>query len=324
MADVLRALDPRSTLVHVHGFTQALSTSPLRCALDKGFKVVCTMHDFFAACPTGAFFDFQASTPCYRRALSYDCVTTNCDKRHYSHKVYRVARSVIQIRFGGLPRRVKDYISLSRRSEEVLLPYLPPDARIHSLPNPIGIERTPPVDVARNDKMIVVGRLEPEKGIHMLLDAARAARVRLTLVGDGSLRGLAEESGLCRVTGWLSRPAVLAELESARCLVFPSLCYETYGLGVAEAAARGIPAIVSDLTAAAERVENNVTGWHARAGDTEDLARCLNIVKEDAIIRSAGNATYARWWVDPPTREKHIAKLLDIYARILSSADGAS
>ena len=30
----------------------------------KGFHVVCTLHDFFAACPNGAFFDYTAGKPC--------------------------------------------------------------------------------------------------------------------------------------------------------------------------------------------------------------------------------------------------------------------
>jgi glycosyltransferase involved in cell wall biosynthesis len=169
--------------------------------------------------------------------------------------------------------------------------------------------------------MLVVGRLDPEKGIKVLLKAARVSGTQLTLVGDGPLRQIAETSGLCRVTGWLSREAVLAELESARCLVFPSLWYETYGLAVGEAAARGVPAIVSDICAAAERVENDVTGWHARAGDVDDLVRCLNIAKDDTVVLSAGREAYTHWWSNPPTRERHIARLTEVYMEILDRFD---
>jgi glycosyltransferase involved in cell wall biosynthesis len=279
------------------------------------------MHDFFAACPTGAFFDFGSSTPCLRRALSIDCITTNCDKRRYVHKLYRVARSTVQIQAGGLPRRVRDYIALSRRSEEILRPYLPPDAHVHLLENPVGVPKSPPVKVGENDAMVVVGRLDPEKGIHVLLAAARRTGTRLTLIGDGPLRQIAEASGLCRVTGWLPREAVLAELESARCLVFPSLWYETYGLAVAEAAARGIPAIVSDISAAAERVRDGVDGWHARAGSVDDLERCLHIASDNAAVQVTGREAYARYWSDPPTRENHAVRLIKVYASVLGRVE---
>ncbi len=317
MRSILRDLDPRSTIIHVHGYSQALSASPVRRALDGGFKVVCTLHEFFTACPNGAFFDYPKSSPCGRRALSASCIVANCDKRHYSHKLYRVARTLAQ-QIGGLPSAVTNYIALSQRSMELLTPYLPTDARIFRLPNPVVVSKTPAVDAAGNRKVIAIGRLEPEKGIHVLMEAARLSSLQLTLVGDGPLRTLAEASGHCTVTGWLPREKVSAELESARCLVFPSICYETYGLGVEEAMARGVPAIVSNITAAAERVKNGISGWHAQAGDAYDLARCLALTQNDALIKSAGQSAYAQFWSQPTDLERHVDALMRIYCKILA------
>ena len=101
--------------------------------------------------------------------------------------------------------------------------------------------------------------------------------MKLTLVkGDGPLRAKAESwYAHCRVTGWVTPEIVQAEISKARCLVFPSLWYEAYGLVVAEAAARGVPAIVSDISAAAERVVHGVEGWVMRSGNMDDLVRCL-------------------------------------------------
>lgn len=272
-ASLLDSLDARRTIVHLHGFTQALSTSPVRCAVDRGFRVVYTLHDFFSACPNGAFFNYASKTPCELRPLSLSCISTNCDKRRYAHKLYRVARSLTQRSVGRFPSGVRDYIALSKRSETLLRPYLPADAHVYPIANPIEVPRRPPVDVMRNQSIVAVGRLDPEKGVEVLVEAAGLCGTPITFVGDGPLRALVEASDGCRVTGWLPRDAVLAELDQARCVVFPSLWYETYGLAVAEAAARGVPAIVSDISAAAERIRNNETGWHVRTGHAEDLAR---------------------------------------------------
>jgi glycosyltransferase involved in cell wall biosynthesis len=316
--EVLAGSDPERTVVHLHGFPQALSSSPVRLALRRGFRCICTLHEFFVACPTGAFFDFRTMAPCPLRALSMSCVATNCDKRSYAHKLYRVTRSVIQRQFGRLPTGIKEYIGLSRRSVEMLRSYLPSDSHIHPVPNPVNVIRKPAVRPAMNRNVVAIGRLDEEKGVRLLLDAARQSQTQLTLVGDGPLRGLVEASGICRVTGWLTRDAVMAELESARCLVFPSLWYETFGLVVDEAAARGIPAIVSDISAAAERVVDGVTGWHVRAGDRADLSRCLTLIEDDTAVGSAGDAAYQRWWSDPPTLERHVEKLTDVYRTMLS------
>ena len=319
MDALLDKLDPRFTVVHLHGYTKALTTSPVRAAAKRGFPVVCTLHDFFIACPNGAFFDYTQSKPCERRGLSMDCIRTNCDKRHYAHKLYRVARSVMQEYAGMLPDGVRDYITLSHHSAELLKPYLPANARYHALENLIEVIKAPPVRVAANEAVVAVGRLDIEKGIEVLLKASAIANVPLILVGDGPLRPLAEAQENCRVTGWVSPETVMKELDKARCLVFPSLWYEAYGLVVAEAAARGVPAIVSTISAASERVTDGIHGWHVQPGDVEDLVRCLRLTKSNETLQPMGQAAYDRFWAAPPTRANHIAGLLSIYDSILTA-----
>lgn len=317
MERILATLDPATTIVHLHGYTKALTTSPVRAAVKRGFAVVCTLHDFFAACPNGGFFDYVKGHFCPKRGLSLDCITTNCDKRNYPQKLYRVARTSIQKGFGALPGGVMDYISLSKRSVEILQSYLPPRARYYPLENITELTQSPAVDVAANGSVVYVGRLDPEKGIEVLLEAVRQSGVALTMVGDGPLRPLAEAVPGVQITGWVSPERVFAELESARALVFPSLWYETYGLVVTEAAARGVSAIVSEISAASERVRHGVDGWHVRTGDAEDLAQALGHTRDDAAVRAAGQAAYEAFWRAPPTRDAHNRGLLEIYSRVL-------
>ena len=318
---LLREMDPSQTIVHLHSFCKALSSSPVRAANEMGFPVVCTLHDFFIACPNGAFFDYNERKPCLRRALSMDCITTNCDRRHYAHKLYRVARSVVQSGPGKLPAGVTHYITQSRRSKTTIAPYLPKGAQCHPLPPLIEVPHAPPVDVASNSAFVAVGRLDPGKGVEVLLQAARRGKMRLTLIGDGDrqLRAEAEAVEGCRVTGWLTPQQVDDELSHARCLVFPSLWYETYGLVVDEAAARGIPSVVSDISAASERVEHGKTGWVARAGDVDDLMRCLHLTHHDDNLRAAGIAAYDHFWARHPTRADHAAGLMKAYDAILAN-----
>ena len=318
---LLCELDRSQTVVHLHSFVKALSSSPVRTARAMDFHVVCTLHDFFIACPNGAFFDYGDLKPCSRRALSMDCIATNCDRRHYAHKLYRVARSTVQRGPGNLPSGVTDYITLSRGSQEILMPYLPKDAHYYRLRNLIDVPYAPPVDVASNSTVVAVGRLDPGKGIEVLLEAVKRSEVPLTLIGDGErrLRCEAEAVKGCRVTGWLPPEQVIEELNSARCLVFPSLWYETYGLVVDEAAARGVPSIVSDVSAASERVQVGKTGWIVRAGDVDDLIRHLNLTQDNESLREMGIATHNHFWDCPPTRDNHTASLMKIYDTILAT-----
>ncbi len=324
MAQILQPLNPATTVVHLHGYTKALTTSPVRAATDKGFAVVCTLHDFYTACPNGAFFDFQQRCACPKRGLSLACVTTNCDKRQFVHKAYRVVRSVAQRTLGHLPSAVKHYITLSENSRRLLQPYLPADASYYPLENINEVPQRPPVAVAANQKIMAVGRLDIEKGVETLIEAARQAEVQVTFVGDGPLRPLVEAAPHCRVTGWVDAAQVMQELEQARCLVFASLWYETYGLVVTEAAARGIPAIVSTISAASERITDGVEGWHVAAGDVAGLAAALRKLKDDTAVQQAGAAAYRRFWANPPTRASHVAGLFATYERILSTGPKAA
>ena len=315
---ILADLSPARTVVHLHGYTKALTTSPVRAAQGMGFRVVCTLHDFFAACPNGAFFDYGRATPCPRKALSLGCVAARCDKRAYAHKLFRVARGFLQRLLGHFPAAVEHYISLSERSAAILAPYLPKRAQMHRLANVVGVVQRPRVAVDRNHRILYVGRLDEEKGVRLLARAAAKLNLPVTFVGDGPLRAEIEAMSGLSVTGWVAPEQVQDYLDTARCLVFPSLWYETYGLTVAEAAARGVPAIVSDISAAAERIEDGVTGWRFKSGDADDLARCLSLTLDDDSIGMAGAKAYYRYWSDAQTLESHATGLLSIYRSALT------
>jgi glycosyltransferase involved in cell wall biosynthesis len=313
----LATLDPRQTIVHLHGYTKALTAAPTIAASRAGFPVICTLHDFFSACPNGAFYDYRRQMPCPLPALSMACMLTACDKRHGLHKAYRVARGLAQRTLSRFPSSVRDYIVLSRRSAELLGPYLPTDARFHNLPNIINVGRKPPVDVAGNEQMIVIGRLDPEKGVDLAARACGAMGLPLVCVGDGPLRPYLESMG-ARVTGWLTADQVQQHLARARCLVFPSRWYETYGLVVSEAAALGVPAIVSDVTAPAERMVDGVAGWVFQSGDLDSLIRCVKLTHDDALVRATGDAAYRQYWQAPSDPRSHALMLLSIYDAVIS------
>ena len=314
---LLARLDPKTTVVHLHGYTKALSTSPIAAARKMGFHAICTLHDFFSACPNGAFFDYTLNTPCNRVAMSVACITARCDKRHGSHKIFRVARTTVQGLAGHFPSAIKDYIVLSQRSADLLRRYLPEAARLHRLHNPIAVARRPAVSIENNLAVICVGRLDKEKGVMLLANAAAAVGMNIVFVGDGPLRAELESYENVKITGWLGTSEVVEWLDRGRCLIFPSLWYETYGLVVDEAAARGVPAIVSDVTAAAERVTDGLTGWHFQSGNSASLQDRLKIILDDTLTAAAGRAAYERFWGEFPTPEFHAGALLNIYRTML-------
>ena len=107
-------------------------------------------------------------------------------------------------------------------------------------------------------------------------------------------------------------------LSKARALVFPSLWYETQGLVVMEAAAKGVPAIVSDGCAARDFIVHGETGLLFRNGDVADLAEKISMLKDPKLAEHLGRQAYERYWANPNSMENHISDLIKYYHHILN------
>ncbi len=164
-----------------------------------------------------------------------------------------------------------------------------------------------------------MGRLEKAKGVHDVIEAARELRgAELVIVGEGPyggrLRAQAQGLSHVRFVGNQS-PAAVAELyRGATALVAASLCYETFGLSVAEAMAHGKPAIVRRNGALAELVEETGAGllFDDVAGCREAMAR---VAESPDLRRSLGDRgrrfAERSWSVDV-----HLRRYLDLIASL--------
>jgi len=317
---ILQASDSSHTVVHIHGWTKALSSSVVRTALDRGFKVVCTLHDYFPACPNGGFYNYQSQAICRLQPMSSACLLTHCDKRHYSHKVWRVARQFIQSQIGGMPGGIRHFIAVSDWSRTILTPFLPPAATIYELKNPIAVPLEPPVGVKNNSAYVMLGRISHEKGPYLFAEAARELGYQAMFIGDGeSRRDVLRLNPDARVTGWVGHSQILSHLRQARVLVFPSLWYETDGLAVVEAAALGIPVIVADTSAARNSVVDGTTGLWFTGGNRADLMRKMRALRnDDDLVTHMGLAAHEHYWKNPRTLTRHVEELECVYERILN------
>ena len=96
LEDLLSSLDPKTTVVHIHGWTKSLSSSVFSACTRKGFKTFVTLHEYFTVCPNGGIFDYQKGEICDKKPGSFRCAVCNCDKRNYIQKIYRDVRQLFQ------------------------------------------------------------------------------------------------------------------------------------------------------------------------------------------------------------------------------------
>ena len=312
---IAESLSSHQTIVHLHIWSRALSSSVAMVFLRAGFPTICTLHDFLLACPTGTFFLHQEEKICKIRPMSATCVGTNCDTRSYPQKLWRVGRQVIQKQFGRIPTDLTDYVVHSQLAMEVMRAHLPPGASIHTLTVYIEAKKAPPATPSENSSFVYLGRLVREKGVGMLARCAAAEKLPVTFVGSGALeQEIVEANPDAVITGWRNPQEIMEHLRHARALVFPSLWLETLGLVVLEAAAVGVPSIVPDTSAAREIVEDGVTGFHFRGGDEADLRSKMRQLNDPDVAGRLGRAAYDRFWSSSyASLESHAASLESIY-----------
>jgi glycosyltransferase involved in cell wall biosynthesis len=313
-------LSPENTIVHLHLWAKALSSSVVRAAVDRGFRVVCTLHDYMLACPVGTLFNHPRQSICTLRPMSGDCMAANCDSRSYRDKLWRVARKAIQSSAGRLPAGLADIIAISDLVSSVMKPYLPAAARVHRLSNFVDVSQQEPARVENNQQFAFVGRLVPEKGPLLFAQAARAEKLGSMFLGEGPCR---EEIKAilpdAEISGWLPYGETFKRLRQARALVFPSRWYEAQPLVVLEAIAHGIPCVVADTSAAREMIVNGETGLLFRGGDVSDLRRKLAMLLDPSFAASLGRNAYDAYWVEPLTLDRHLDGLIQIYAQMLEA-----
>ena len=318
MARVLAPLDPGETVVHLHLWAKALSSSVMRVAIDSGFKTACTLHDYLLMCPTGTLFHHGEQRICRRKPMSVDCLTTNCDTRHFAHKVWRSVRHSVQTTAGKIPSQIDQFIAISDLSYSVMKPALPARAKVEFISNFVDAVERPAAPVESNTKFVFSGRLVREKAPALFAQCAAEMNLEAVFIGEGECREeVLRAYPSASITGWLPYQQTIDTLRSARALVFPSLWYEGQPLVILEAAANGIPAIVADTSAARDMVVDGVTGLWFRSGDAADLKRKLAALQDARYAASLGKAAYARYWADPPTLDAHVTKLEAVYRKLL-------
>lgn len=318
MRKVLQRYSPEDTIIHVHGWTKALSSSPIRAAIQKGYKVILTMHDYFIACPNGGFFDYPAKTICTKKPLSYACITRNCDVRSFPQKTWRVIRQIVQKYIGQVPSGITRFVAISSSSLNILTPYLPVCHPVQVISNPIDVPKQKPVKVAENQKIVYIGRLSKEKGCELFTKAIRQNNFQGVMVGDGPLlETLKTNNPNIQFTGWLSPANVREILQTARALVFPSLLYEVQPLIVFEAISLGIPVIVANTTFARDFVIDEITGLWFQSDCLSDLLKKIDLLKDDDFVKKLGIAAYNNYWQKPLLPDKYIRNLINMFNEIL-------
>lgn len=280
----------RAEIVHFHNTFPLMSPSVYGAARSAGAAVVQTLHNFRLLCPGANFFrDARVCEKCLGQAIPLAGAIHKCYRQNRSASSAVVGMLSLHRALGTYQNGVDAYITPTHFAKAKFIAGGLPEAKIYVKPNfvepdpGIGTRIGPGLDPARAGHAIFVGRLSHEKGLDVLLPAwdqlaqQGDAAPGLKIIGDGPLaddvRRAAARNPSIEWLGRQSSEEVMESIGGATVLIFPSICYETFGRTAVEAFARGVPVIASGHGAPGEVVEDGRTGWHFRPGDSNDLAQ---------------------------------------------------
>ncbi len=180
--------------------------------------------------------------------------------------------------------------------------------------------------------VLYVGRIEPLKGIDVLIEAIaimrqKGVRVCLSVIGGeplsepgllnhemARLQALREQYGLQDMVAFLGKrgqDTLPYYYSAAEAVVVPSH-YESFGMVALEAMACGTPVVASQVGGLAFLVQNGVTGFTVPVDDPQALAdRLIEITQDPSLRKRMGEAAaeFARNY----SWEKIAAQILKLY-----------
>jgi glycosyltransferase involved in cell wall biosynthesis len=169
-------------------------------------------------------------------------------------------------------RGVYRYLANSRITQERIRSYWGRGSSI--VHPPVEVERFQPV-LAPEDHFLVVGELVRHKRVEVALEAARLARMRIRVVGEGPDRQRLESEfrGEAEFFGRVDDDELASLYAHARALVVPNV--EEFGISAVEAQAAGRPVLAVAAGGALETVVDGETGVLIERDDAEGIAAAL-------------------------------------------------
>jgi glycosyltransferase involved in cell wall biosynthesis len=339
--DITELIKKHKPLVlHCHNTFPLISPSVYWAAAKQGVPVVQTLHNYRLLC---------INPYLYRgRKICEDCIGRS-PLRGLFHRCYRnsitasftVSLMLMFHRLAGTYRnKITRYIVLTEFARKKFLEAgVCESAKISVKPNAVMLEESPegagkqeqkPESDAAPPTVLYVGRLSPEKGADLLVEAWKLgiekfpAGARLLVFGDGPERTALEEAaeGIVSIKffGRVSQKEVRESMLSASLLVLPSRCYEMFAVAPIEAMALRLPTLASDSAACGMNITNGETGFVFESGSPRALSDKLCVIlSDDRLLKKVGENAYNAFLSGGCSEERNLSKLLENYKSTDSS-----
>ncbi|MGI6339337.1 MAG: glycosyltransferase family 4 protein [Bacteroidales bacterium] len=310
--------DFKPDIVHLHNVHTQLSPVLALIAKRNRIPVLWTIHDHKLICPR------------------YDCMRNGspcelCFTRKYNVVRYKCMKnSTLASIVALLEHCAWNKKVLSRNTDVFICPSefllknmikggYRKEKLIH-LPNFILENKLSEVKPVKKNYYCFIGRLSPEKGIETLLKAAiDLPQFKLKIIGTGPLENTLKakyQRSHIDFMGFREWDGLKDILSNARCMIFPSECYENNPLSIIESLCLGTPVIGSRIGGIIELLDQEVNGLTYESGNVDDLRN--QIVSLFSNESKFNYSEISRNAIEKFRSEKYYANLINYYTGLLN------
>lgn len=310
-----RALEEfRPDLVHAHELYPLISPWILPACSRLGIPAVLTCYDYRLTCPVATHFHKGRVCEACKGGREYQAVLRNC-RDNYAESLAYGLRNASARAFGLFRRHVSQFIVLTDFSRRWLRDEVGiEDARITVNACSIPLPATA-ADPAAGGYIAYAGRFVEEKGVELLIEAARRTGLPVKLAGNAPTHPALRAGDPVECVLTRSPEELAAFYRGARMLAVPSIWYETFGIVAAEAMSHGIPVIASRFGALQDTVRDGVSGLLFEMRSVEDLCEKITMLWHDADLCRALGAGGREQVRTRFNRELHFRRLTDAYRK---------
>lgn len=291
IADLLER--EKADLVHVHNLFPLISPSVLLECKARNIPVVMTVHNYRLICPSGLFaYEGKVCEKC-AGGHEYWALFRNCERSILKSTGYGL-RNWTARRNGYFRDNVTLYATLTEFQRQKLIAAGFEENRIRVVPNMLNDDYASGRPSVLGSYFGFVGRLSPEKGVDVLLSAAKTeSGIPFKIAGTmGSANG-DQMNSLSNVEfrGYLEGKRLHKFYEESRAILLASTCYEGFPMVILEAMFNAKPVICPRIGGLSEIVKDGVTGLLFEPGNSSDLAEKVRYLWDrPELCRKLGNA----------------------------------
>lgn len=291
VAEVIRQFKP--DVAHFQNTFPLLSPSVFYACHENNIPVVLSIRNYRLFCLNGLF--LRNNEPCEKclQAKNYFWgVFHKCYHRSSMKSSIVAFMNIFHWKKRTWHRQVDVMISPSEFTRRKLIQAGFQEDRIFVKPNLI-------YDHGKGNRtggyILYSGRLSQEKGINSLVDVVvENPDLKLLIIGDGPLREsierIVESNQNIKLLGYLDHDQTINYIKNAKFLIYPTICYETFGRTIIEAFSCGVPVIASRIGAITELICDGENGFLVNPGDIQDLQRIIRLMWEnDPLCKTMGD-----------------------------------